>query len=238
MALAPDPKQVPVCRRGDSIVSWDPLVLLIDKPSGITSFDVIRRLRRISPLRKIGHAGTLDPLASGLLICLCGRATKLMNHFMGQSKVYTGTMRLGETTASFDAETEIEAYSDASAISDVMLEQAVRLFTGDITQQTPIYSAVKVGGERLYNKARRGEMVNVPSRQVTVHAFEITGRSGSDLHFEIACSSGTYIRSIAHELGQKIGVGAHLVALHRSASGEFRVNMAWPLAELEAQYQA
>ena len=229
MALAPDPKQVPVSVNKTEIESWDPLVLLIDKPKGLTSFDVIRRLRRISPIRKIGHAGTLDPMATGLLICLSGKATRLMTHFMGQTKVYTGVIRLGETTPSFDAETEVDSRTDASHISQEMMEDAKTSFVGDITQYTPVYSAVKVEGERLYKKARRGEKVQTPPRQVSISRFDLGVKSGSDVPFEVECSSGTYIRSLAHEFGQLLGVGGHLVELRRTRSGEFDAGSAWDL---------
>ena len=232
MAIAPDPKSVPVFRKGSELTGWDPLVLLIDKPKGLTSFDVIRRLRRISPIRKIGHAGTLDPMATGLLICLSGKATRLMNHFMGQPKVYTGIIRLGQTTASFDAETEVEVETTASHILDSDVERALVALRGEITQQTPVYSAVKVGGERLYKKARRGEKVILPFRHVTIHSFDITSRDGNDLRFSVKCSSGTYIRSLANDLGQALGVGGHLTELRRTASGSLSADEAWPLSEL------
>ncbi len=232
MAIAPNPETVPVSTKGIGIEAWDPLVILIDKPKGLTSFDVIRRLRRISPIRKIGHAGTLDPMATGLLICLSGRATKLMEHFMGQKKSYTGTIRLGETTPSYDAETEVSERKDASHLTDADVEDKRKLFIGDITQQTPVYSAVKVGGERLYKKARRGERVILPSRHVSIYAFEITARHGADVSFLVECSSGTYIRSIAHEFGEALGVGGHLIELRRTVSGGFNVDQAWPLQSL------
>ena len=232
MAIAPDPDSVPISTNGSPIQSWDPLVMLIDKPKGLTSFDVIRRLRRVSPIRKIGHAGTLDPMATGLLICLSGRATKLMNHFMGQTKVYTGTIRLGETTASYDAETEVDVRVDASHLSDNDLSEASLEFVGDITQFTPPYSAVKVKGERLYKKARRGEVVPTPPRQVSIHRFELNKKADNDVEFEVECSSGTYIRSLAHEFGARLGVGAHLVALRRTQSGSFSADDAWQLDDL------
>ena len=232
MALAPDPSTVPVCTRGLVPPSWDPLILPIDKSGGITSFDVIRKLRRISPVRKIGHAGTLDPMATGLLICLSGRATKLMNHFMEQRKVYTGTIRLGESTASYDAETEVDSRRDASHIADSDIDSVVPHFTGDITQTTPSYSAVKVEGERLYKKARRGELVTLPRRDVSVYRFDVSGRNGSDVRFEIECSKGTYIRSIAHEFGNALEVGGHLVELRRTRIGNVHVDDAWKMDEL------
>lgn len=232
MALLPDLERVPIVGFGDEITSWDPLVILIDKPKGLTSFDVIRRLRRISPIRKIGHAGTLDPMATGLLICLAGKATRLMNHFMGQKKVYTGVIRLGETTPSYDAETEVSAYRDATGIEMEQITSILPQFIGNITQQTPVYSAVKVGGERLYKKARRGENVVLPLRHVTIDRFEITSKKDADVGFVVECSSGTYIRSLAHEVGQALGVGGHLVALRRESSGTLLASKAWPLESL------
>lgn len=211
----------------------DEVALPVDKPKGWTSFDVIRRLRRILGRRKIGHAGTLDPMATGLLIVLVGRATKLMNRFMELGKEYEGTLRLGEVTASYDAETDVVERCEWSGVSDDELERARHLFLGQIEQETPIYSAVKMGGERLYKKARRGEHVVAPRRQVTIDAFDITRRDGPDVSFYVRCSKGTYIRSLAHEFGRAAGSGAHLCALRRTAIGPFRVEDAWTLDALE-----
>ena len=207
--------------------SWERAVLLVDKPAGWTSFDVIRRLRRVLPVRKIGHAGTLDPMATGLLICLVGRATKLMEAFMGMPKEYTGTLRLGEVTPSYDADTEVSERRDWRHLTDADLEAARLRFVGDIEQRPPIYSAVKVEGERLYKKARRGETMETPPRRVSVTAFELTGRDGADVSFLVRCSKGTYVRSLAHDFGAVLGVGAHLVALRRTAIGPYRVDRAW-----------
>lgn len=227
MARVPDLHTVPVCRSPRVPDSWDPLILLTDKPTGWSSFDVIRRVRRVSPIRKVGHAGTLDPMATGLLICLSGKATRLMNQFLSYEKEYTGTIRLGQTTPSWDAETEVERVRDASGVLDEDIQAALPAFTGAIRQQTPAYSAVKVGGERLYKKARRGERPVTIPREVTVHAFEVTERRGDDLDIRVRCSSGTYIRSLAHELGEALGVGGHLVALRRTSIGPYRVEDAW-----------
>lgn len=232
MSRVPDLETVPVCKTPEVPSAWDPLILLTDKPSGWSSFDVIRRVRRISPIRKVGHAGTLDPMATGLLICLSGKATRLMNRFLAFDKEYTGTIRLGQTTASWDAETEVELERDASGITDEAIQQALPGFIGDIQQQTPVYSAVKVGGERLYKKARRGERPVVVPRHVTVYAYEVTGRRGADVDIRVRCSSGTYIRSLAHELGEALGVGGHLVALRRTSIGPYRVEQAWDVPSL------
>ncbi|MGB1375715.1 MAG: tRNA pseudouridine(55) synthase TruB [Rhodothermales bacterium] len=238
MARIPDPATVPVCARGTLPAEWDPLILPIDKPGAWTSFDVIRKLRRLSPIRKMGHAGTLDPMATGLLIVLSGKATKLMNHFLGQDKEYEATIRLGQSTPSYDAETEVEEETDPSHVTDSMIADALPAFIGDITQITPAYSAVKVEGERLYKKARRGERVTLPYRDVTVHSFDVLDRSGDDVEVRIACSSGTYIRSLAHELGQALGVGGHLVQLRRTRIGTLTDSHAWPLDELVDQIQS
>lgn len=238
MARAPDPTTVPVAKQGTLPASWDPLILPVDKPGSWTSFDVIRKLRRVSPIRKMGHAGTLDPMATGLLIVLSGKATRLMNHFLGQEKEYEGTIRLGQTTASWDADTEVQEEKDASGVTDAMILQAIPAFTGDITQTTPAYSAVKVEGERLYKKARRGERIVLPTRSVTIHAFEVLNRAGRDIDVRITCSSGTYIRSLAHEVGQALGVGGHLSRLRRTRIGSLHVDDAWDLASLIDQAEA
>jgi tRNA pseudouridine55 synthase len=204
-------------------------ILLMDKPAGMSSFGVIRRLRRFLGVKKIGHAGTLDPAATGLLICLVGRpATRLQAHFMGLRKAYTGTIRLGQTTESYDAETDIVEERDASAVTDADLEAARQTFLGEIEQFAPMYSAVKVDGERLYKKARRGETVERPPRVVTIYRFDIERRD-DEVDFVVECSKGTYIRTLAHDLGQRLDVGAHLAALRRTAIGPYRVEDAWTL---------
>lgn len=207
-------------------------VLPVDKPQGWSSFDVIRKLRGLLKTRKMGHAGTLDPMATGLLIVLVGQATKLMQRFMQMPKEYVGTMRLGETTPTYDAESVVAERRDPSHISDADLEAARTGFIGSIRQQTPAFSAVKVSGERLYKKARRGEEVHPPPRDVEIGSFELTSRQGADVTFLVRCSKGTYIRSLAHEYGQALGVGAHLVALRRTAIGDFSVEDAWTIDQL------
>ena len=209
-------------------------VLLVDKPIGCTSFDVVRRLRRLLSVRKVGHAGTLDPMATGLLICLLGRATKRMQTYMHMRKVYAATMRLGEVTASYDAETLVSATQDWGHVTDAALEEARKRFVGSIWQTPPMYSARRIGGERLYKKARRGESVERGRSEVTIYRLAMTGRTGGDVTFEVACSKGTYIRSLAHDMGQVLGVGAHLVALRRTAIGPHQVEDAWGLDELKA----
>ena len=212
--------------------AFDNAVLPVDKPPAWSSFDVVRKVRRLVGQRKVGHAGTLDPMATGLLVCLIGRATKQMEAFMGLPKTYTGTFRLGETTPSYDAETPVAERHPWEGVSDADLEAARRRFMGPITQTPPMYSAVKVGGERLYRKARRGEDVARPPRRVEVMRFDVTGRTGPDVSFIIECSKGTYLRSIAHDIGQVLGVGAHLIALRRTRIGALRVEDAWSIDAL------
>ena len=214
-----------------------PAAVLVDKPQGLSSFGVVKKVRWAVREKKVGHAGTLDPMATGLLICLVGRdATRQQDRFMGLPKLYTGTVRLGQTTASYDADAPVELTRDASAVTDAGLEAVRAAFTGTITQTPPLYSAIKVGGERLYKKARRGETadtVEIQSREVEVTEFVWTARRGDDVDFRIGCSKGTYVRSIAHDVGQALGVGAHLVALRREAIGPFRADEAFPLAAFE-----
>lgn len=230
----PEPEAPPLVTAADPLPEpGQPAVLLVDKPAGLTSFDVIRRLRPALGQKRIGHAGTLDPMATGLLIVLVGReATRQQERFMALPKTYTGTLRLGETTASLDAETPVEQRRDASGISDEDLERVRASFLGEIEQIPPMYSAVKVGGERLYRAARRGEEVERRPRPVTIHRLEWSGRRGPDVDFLVACSKGTYVRTLAHDVGEALGVGAHLVALRRTGIGPFRVEEAWGLEAL------
>ena len=223
----------PVVTRADSPpTDGSPSILLVDKPLGMSSFGVIRRLRRFLGIKKIGHAGTLDPAATGLLICLVGRpATRLQDHFMGLGKTYTGTLRLGQTTESYDAESAVVEERDPSGVTDADVEEARQRFLGEIEQRPPMYSAVKVGGERLYKKARRGETVERAPRPVAVYRFDVK-RRGEAVDFIVECSKGTYIRTLAHDLGQALGVGAHLTALRRTAIGPYRVEEAWTLEAL------
>jgi tRNA pseudouridine55 synthase len=211
-------------------------VFPIDKPGRCTSFDVVREVRRLTGVRKVGHAGTLDPMATGLLIVLVARpATRLQDAFMTLPKVYEATMRLGETTASHDAETKVTERRDPSGVTEDALDAARREFVGTLFQVPPMYSAIKKDGEPLYKKARRGETVERPPRQVHIDAFEITGRNGADVSFRVACSKGTYIRSLARDMGEALGVGAHLTALRRMSIGPYSVDEAWTLDALRAR---
>ena len=229
----PEPQEFQVSGMGRLPSDWSEAALLVNKPAGWTSFDVVRRLRRLLHVKKIGHAGTLDPMATGLLICMVGKATKKMELFMGMSKLYTGTLRLGETTPSYDADSEVETNKPWQHLTPEDLDHVRATFVGLISQTPPMFSAVKVEGERLYKKARRGEHIARSSRHVEITRFVITGWVGPDVSFEVACTKGTYIRALAHDFGERLGVGAHLIALCRVAIGSYRVEQAWSLEALE-----
>lgn len=207
-------------------------VLLIDKPLHATSFDVVNKLRwaiknafNIKKI-KVGHAGTLDPLATGLLIICTGKMTKQIDTFQGQVKEYTGTFVLGSTTPSFDLETEINATFPIEHITKALINETTKQFIGDIEQFPPIFSAIKKDGKRLYEFARAGEDVDIKSRVVNISEFEITSINDSNVEFRVVCSKGTYIRSLAHDFGKALGSGAHLSVLRRTKIGEFNVKNA------------
>ncbi|HET6566818.1 MAG TPA: tRNA pseudouridine(55) synthase TruB [Rhodothermales bacterium] len=222
-----------ICRYPE-LPSTEDCVVLVDKPKGWTSFDVVRKLRRLLHVKKIGHAGTLDPMATGLLICLLGRATKRMEHFMGLPKTYEGVLRLGEATPSYDADSEVVERKDWRHLTSHDLEAARKQFRGDLEQIPPMFSAVKVGGERLYKKARRGEEVERKPRRITIYDFDLLDVAMPDVTFRVRCSKGTYVRSLAHDFGAVLGVGAHLTALRRTAIGEYDVADAWRVEALES----
>lgn len=199
-------------------------ILLIDKPYRWTSFDVVNKLRYVLKIKKIGHAGTLDPLATGLLIVCVGKMTKRIDEFMGLEKEYTGTMVIGQTTPSHDLETEVSAPQDISAITHDMIVEASRNFVGEISQLPPMHSAIRVGGKRAYAFARKGNEVELKPRTVEVREFEITDVRPPEVDFRIVCSKGTYIRSIARDMGTTLGVGAYLSALRRTRIGTFSID--------------
>jgi len=213
-------------------------VLLINKPLGWTSFDVINRfrffLRKLLGIKKIkvGHAGTLDPLADGLLIVCTGKFTKRIEEFQGQEKEYTGTFRLGATTPSFDLEHEIDQEYETAHITEAMINEAAKKFTGDILQIPPQYSAIKVGGKRAYKFARDETEVKLEARPVNIREFEITRMALPDVDFRISCSKGTYIRSLARDFGEALKSGAHLTALRRTRIGKFKLAEAHELEAL------
>lgn len=209
-------------------------VLLVDKPLNWTSFDVVGKLRNsMKPLKiKVGHAGTLDPLATGLLILCTGKFTKKIESFQAEDKEYTGTITIGASTPSYDLETSVDHTFDYSNITEDDLYKATERFIGEISQFPPAHSAIKINGERIYEKARRGEEVELKARNVKVNAFEIERIELPNIHFRIECSKGTYIRSIAHDFGKELGIGAHLSSLRRTKSGKLNVQDAWNLDEL------
>ena len=213
----------------------DGKVLLIDKPLHWTSFDVVRRLRSLLRIKKIGHAGTLDPLASGLLIVCTGRFTKQINDFMAREKTYTGHFVLGAVTPTYDLESEPEQLKPYAHISMEQLHAAAGQFTGSILQYPPVYSAIKKNGQALYELARRGEAVELEARPVTITDFRITHVQLPEVGFSVTCSTGTYIRSLAHDFGQALGCGAYLGSLRRTAIGDRKVEDAVTLEMLEAE---
>ena len=207
-------------------------VILIDKPYGWSSFQALNAvrwtLRRAFSLKKlkVGHAGTLDPLATGLLILCTGKSTRRISELQGMPKEYTGTFHLGATTPSYDLETEPGPQVPVDHLTPEMLEAAARALTGEIVQQPPVFSAIKKDGKRLYEYARSGREVDVPLRTVTIESFEITRVAIPEVDFCIRCSKGTYIRSLAHDFGQILGAGAYLSALRRTKIGVYTVNKA------------
>ena len=209
-------------------------VLLIDKPIDWTSFDVVRKLRRLVRTKKVGHAGTLDPLATGLLILCTGKFTKRINEYMAREKEYTGTITLGAVTPTYDLESEPEHFANFGGLtSERVLEVVGARFVGEILQVPPIHSAIKVGGQRVYELARKGKEVKLEPRRVVISAFEITECVMPRVSFRVVCSTGTYIRSLANDLGAALGCGGYLSALRRTRIGEFRVEDAMTVGTAE-----
>lgn len=198
-------------------------LLLINKPFTWTSFDVVNKLRYRLKIKKIGHAGTLDPLATGLLIICTGKMTKRIEEFMGLEKEYTGTFVIGQTTPSFDLETAVTEPVDISSITQAAIQKTVKSLTGKISQLPPAHSAIKVGGKRAYKFARQGKEVELKPREVEVFEFEITSVQLPAVNFRVVCSKGTYIRSLARDLGESLGVGAYLSQLCRTRIGNFKL---------------
>ncbi|MBZ5856654.1 tRNA pseudouridine(55) synthase TruB [Flavihumibacter profundi] len=208
-------------------------VLLIDKPLGWTSFDAVRKIRNLVRTKKVGHAGTLDPLATGLLIICTGKFTKKINEYMAREKEYTGTITLGAVTPTYDLESEPIKQSDPAGISKTQLEAAAQKFTGPILQIPPIHSAIKINGKRVYELARKGHDVQLEPRPVTISVFEITKIEMPLVSFRVVCSTGTYIRSLANDFGAALGCGGYLSSLRRTRIGEFSVNDAMDIEEAE-----
>jgi tRNA pseudouridine55 synthase len=212
----------------------DGQLLLVNKPYKWTSFDVVGKIRNaFKPLKlKVGHAGTLDPLATGLLIICTGKMTKQIDSFQAQEKEYTGTMILGATTPTYDLESEPEQQYATDHLTSVQITETCKQFTGDIQQYPPAHSAIKIDGERLYEKARRGEDVELRLRSVTISEFEITRIELPEIDFRVVCSKGTYIRSLVNDFGNALNNGAYLSRLRRTRSGNYLVADAWEVMEL------
>ena len=194
--------------------------LNIDKPQGITSHDVVARVRRLAGMKRVGHAGTLDPLATGVLVVGLGRATRLIEYIVGQPKTYLTTVRLGQATDTYDADGDV-VQERPVAVSDSAFVAALDQFRGEIEQIPPMFSAIKRDGQPLYKLARQGKTVERKARRITIDALEVVKRSGDDVTLRVGCSTGTYIRSLAHDLGESLGCGGHVVMLRRTAVGEF-----------------
>ncbi|MBL9216121.1 MAG: tRNA pseudouridine(55) synthase TruB [Opitutaceae bacterium] len=209
-------------------------VLLVDKPRGLTSHDVVYRLRRKLQMKKIGHAGTLDPMATGLLVMLIGKATRISQFLMSADKAYEGEATLGIVTDSQDAEGEVMETRPVPPLTEDEVRAAMRGFLGDQYQTPPMHSAIKVEGVPLYKMARKGEVIDREPRFIRIMAFDLLSCSLPQLTFSLRCTKGTYVRTIAHDLGQKLGCGAHLSALRRTASGSFTIAQCLGLEAIEA----
>ena len=208
-------------------------VLLINKPLEWTSFDVVQKLRYIIKVKKIGHAGTLDPLATGLLIICTGKFTKKINEYMAQEKEYTGTFTLGATTPTYDLESEPENFKPFNQITEEEIKSATLKFTGEIQQIPPAHSAIKIGGKRVYELARQGKEVKLEPRTVTIKEFEIVKIESPLIYFRVVCTTGTYIRSLAFDFGGALGCGAYLSSLCRTRIGEFLVTDAQSTQDIQ-----
>jgi tRNA pseudouridine55 synthase len=213
-------------------------VILIDKPLYWTSFDAVRKVRYLVKTKKVGHAGTLDPLATGLLIICTGKFTKKINEYMAREKEYTGTITLGASTPTFDLESEPGNFHPFEHITPEELFNAAKTFTGDIAQVPPAHSAIKQGGKRVYELARRGVDVKMEPRQVTISEFEIVNVELPVVHFRVVCSTGTYIRSLANDFGAQLGCGGYLSSLRRTRIGEFSVDEAITIEDFEKKINA
>lgn len=208
-------------------------VLLVNKPLQWTSFDVVKKIRILTGVSKVGHAGTLDPLATGLLIVCTGKFTKSINDFMAKEKEYTGTITLGSVTPSFDLETEPEQIKPIDHLDEAQIKAAINPLLGEIEQMPPIFSAIKKNGQAAYISARKGVEVKLDPRKVTIHEFQIPTIELPQVHFKIICSTGTYIRSIANDFGANLGCGGHLSSLCRTRIGQFELKDAINIPDFE-----
>jgi len=206
-------------------------VLLINKPLEWTSFDVVRKIRNTIKIKKVGHAGTLDPLATGLLILCTGKFTKRINEFMAQEKEYTGTFTLGATTPTYDRESEPQDLKDYSSVTPEQLQAIAQQFTGEIMQVPPMHSAIKKDGVRVYELARKGQTIELEPRKIVIKEFEITAIEMPVVHFRVVCTTGTYIRSLANDVGRVAGCGAYLSSLCRTRIGSFTLEQAMSMEQ-------
>lgn len=208
-------------------------VILIDKPLDWTSFDVVRKIRNLIRIKKVGHAGTLDPLATGLLIVCTGKFTKKINEYMGMEKEYTGTFTLGAITPTYDLESEPVEVKEYAHLSNDEIHNATKQFTGTIQQTPPIHSAIKQAGKPVYLLARKGIDVVMEPRTITINEFSITHIELPIVHFKVVCTTGTYIRSLAHNFGEALGCGAYLSKLRRTRIGEIKVEDALSMDQMK-----
>jgi tRNA pseudouridine55 synthase len=209
-------------------------VLLVDKPKGLTSHDVVYHLRRKLQIKKIGHAGTLDPMATGVLVMLIGKATRISQYLMSVDKVYEGEATLGVVTDSQDAEGEVMSTQPVPELTEARVREVMKGFLGDQYQTPPMHSAIKIGGVPLYKLARKGEEVEREPRFIRIAAFNLLSFATPKITFDLHCTKGTYVRTVASDLGQKLGCGAHLSALRRTGSGKFTISQCLPLEQIEA----
>lgn len=217
----------------EAAVPLEGTVILVDKPRGWTSFDVVNKVRSLTGIRRVGHAGTLDPLATGLLIVCTGRKAKEIERFMGLEKTYAAVVTLGATTESYDAATPVTERRDVSGLSEQDIRNAVSSFIGRQVQLPPLWSAVKVGGRRLYRYARKGQPVTRPPREIEILGITVDRIALPEVAITVTCSKGTYIRTLAYDIGVRLGCGAYLSELRRTAIGPFRVEDAESVASLE-----
>lgn len=206
-------------------------VLLINKPLEWTSFDVVRKIRNTIKIKKVGHAGTLDPLATGMLILCTGKFTKRINEYMAQEKEYTGTFTLGATTPTYDLESEPTDVKDYSSVTPEQLQAIAQQFTGELMQVPPMHSAIKKDGKRVYELARKGLTIELEPRKITIKEFEFTKIELPVVHFRVVCSTGTYIRSLANDVGKAAGCGAYLSSLCRTRIGAFTLDKAMTMEQ-------
>ena len=209
-------------------------ILVVDKPMDWTSYDVVNCIKRRFNVEKIGHCGTLDPIATGLLVILLGKGTKLQDQFMGQDKVYAATMRLGVETDSEDRPGQVIATADCSAVTEAQIRETATAFIGPQLQTPPMVSAIKLHGQPLYKLARKGQTVERQPRQITLHSFDVTRVALPDVDFTVRCTKGTYVRTICADFGRKLGCGAHMLELRRLQSGSFNLDNAVTIDQIKA----